>query len=63
MLGLYLEKLFKNQSPSHHHALGAVFDLNKGFVSAGHAIVRFLGENVIRCLILDIISITTGKNA
>lgn len=63
MLGLYLEKLFKNQSPSHHRALGAVFDLNKGFVSAGHVIVRFLGENVIRCLILDIISITAGENA
>lgn len=60
MLGLYLEKLFKNQSPS-HHALGAVFDLNKAFVSTGHVIVQFLGRNVIRCLILDIVSITEGK--
>lgn len=61
VLGLYLEKLFKNQSPSHHHALGAVFDLNKEFVSTGHVIVQFLEKNVIRCLILDIVSITEGK--
>lgn len=61
VLGLYLEKLFKNQSPSHHHALGAVFDLNKEFVSTGHVIVQFLGKNVIRCLIRDIVSITEEK--
>lgn len=38
-----------------------MFDLNEGFVSTGHVIVRFLAKNVIRCLMLDIVSITAGK--